>query len=235
MDLLAVPWIGGLFWMLYIAIEPSVRRRWPQILISWTRLLSGEWRDPLVARDTLIGCASTVLFIGTAFFAYFIVQPWLGHAEAIRFFQPLRSVMGIRFFSSILLDGVVASLFVYLATIVFLMILTLFLKNQKIAIVVCVLAFAWLMGLSASWSFGINFILGAMLVFLLMRFGFLVVVVGYFAGATLFSAFPITLDTSAWYASYGIAALAIFALMVLYGFRYSLGGRPLLSTPQLDE
>ena len=31
-----------LFWILYIAIEPFVRRRWPQILVSWTRLLSGN-------------------------------------------------------------------------------------------------------------------------------------------------------------------------------------------------
>jgi hypothetical protein len=29
-------------WVLYIAIEPFVRRRWPQVLISWTRLLSGD-------------------------------------------------------------------------------------------------------------------------------------------------------------------------------------------------
>jgi hypothetical protein len=34
--------IGGLFWILYVAIEPFIRRRWPQILVSWTRLLSKE-------------------------------------------------------------------------------------------------------------------------------------------------------------------------------------------------
>jgi len=50
-----------LFWMLYIALEPYVRRQWPQILVSWTRLLSGQWKDPLVARDVLIGCACGAL------------------------------------------------------------------------------------------------------------------------------------------------------------------------------
>ena len=43
------------FWLVYLALEPFARRRWPQMLVSWTRALSGRWRDPLVARDLLIG------------------------------------------------------------------------------------------------------------------------------------------------------------------------------------
>ena len=42
--------------VIYIALEPAVRRRRPQMLVSWTRLLSGEWRDPLIGRDVLVGC-----------------------------------------------------------------------------------------------------------------------------------------------------------------------------------
>src|SRR5215471_15409890 len=49
--------MGALLWVLYVAVEPYVRRRWPHTLITWTRLLSGEFRDPLVGRDILIGCA----------------------------------------------------------------------------------------------------------------------------------------------------------------------------------
>jgi hypothetical protein len=234
-NLLSFLWIGGLFWVLYIGIEPSVRRRWPQMLVSWTRFLSGEWRDPLVARDTLIGCASTVLFTCLFEFAWFIVPPWFGHAEAMSLLQPIESVAGIRFFSSALLSGIVASLIFYLIAICILMVLTAFLKNQKIAVAVCMLAIAWLLGSSASWMYGINFILSAIVVYLLMRYGFLAVTVGFFAGNILFSKFPITLDTSTWYAPYGVAALAIFAALVLYGFRYSLGGRPLLASSRLDE
>ena len=46
------------FWLLYLAIEPLARRRWPQMLISWARALSGGRRDPLVGRDVLIGVAA---------------------------------------------------------------------------------------------------------------------------------------------------------------------------------
>ena len=42
-------------WLLYIALEPYVRRHWPQTIISWTRLMSGRFRDPLVGRDLIFG------------------------------------------------------------------------------------------------------------------------------------------------------------------------------------
>jgi hypothetical protein len=44
-------------WMWYTALEPFVRRLWPQMLVSWTRLLDGRFRDPLVGRDLLVGVA----------------------------------------------------------------------------------------------------------------------------------------------------------------------------------
>lgn len=42
---------GALFdaaaaWVLYVALEPYVRRRWPEALVSWSRLLSGRFADP---------------------------------------------------------------------------------------------------------------------------------------------------------------------------------------------
>ena len=47
--------MSGVSWMLYMALEPYVRKLWPQTIISWTRLVSGRIRDPLVGRDVLFG------------------------------------------------------------------------------------------------------------------------------------------------------------------------------------
>ena len=47
--------LGAFVWLAYVAIEPIVRRRWPELLFSWSRLLSGRFRDPLVGRDVLAG------------------------------------------------------------------------------------------------------------------------------------------------------------------------------------
>ena len=55
--------VSGTTWMLYLALEPWVRRRWPQTIISWSRLLSGQFRDPLVGRDILFGVMLGVVWI----------------------------------------------------------------------------------------------------------------------------------------------------------------------------
>src|SRR5262249_51040698 len=57
--------VGMAIYVLYIALEPEVRRRWPGRIVSWARLLDGRFTDPLVARDilvgTLLGLASQVI------------------------------------------------------------------------------------------------------------------------------------------------------------------------------
>ncbi len=53
---------GWVVYALYIALEPQVRRRWPHTLISWTAILTGQWRDPIVGRDVLIGTALGIGF-----------------------------------------------------------------------------------------------------------------------------------------------------------------------------
>jgi hypothetical protein len=55
---------SGLVWFLYLAIEPMVRRNWPDALISWTRLQRYRVRDPLVASHVLAGTAVISIFIG---------------------------------------------------------------------------------------------------------------------------------------------------------------------------
>jgi hypothetical protein len=48
--------------LFYVAIEPYVRRNWPESLISWTRLHNGQFRDPLVASHILAGLAGGSIF-----------------------------------------------------------------------------------------------------------------------------------------------------------------------------
>ena len=49
--------VAGFVWTLYLALEPYVRRRWPQSMITWSRVLSGGFRDPLVGGHLLAGVA----------------------------------------------------------------------------------------------------------------------------------------------------------------------------------
>ena len=54
--IMALSWaafLSILLWLVYLAIEPFVRRHWPDALISWTRLHTCRFRDPLVASHIL--------------------------------------------------------------------------------------------------------------------------------------------------------------------------------------
>ena len=65
---------AGIVWVLYLALEPLLRRQSPSSLVSWTRLLAGRASDPLVGRDLLLGSA-----IGAAcvFLDEGVVSVWL--------------------------------------------------------------------------------------------------------------------------------------------------------------
>src|SRR6185503_14273232 len=58
----------------YLALEPFIRRRWPQSLISWRRLLAGDVHDPLVAGHVLLatafGVAVAILRNGTNWYEW---------------------------------------------------------------------------------------------------------------------------------------------------------------------
>jgi predicted Ser/Thr protein kinase len=230
---------GGLLWILYVALEPFVRRRWPQVLVSWTRLLSGDWKDPLVARDVLIGCASGALASCLYRFQSIISPSALRMVSGFDF----GSAMGTRFFVSGLLLPLIESIYVSLFYICWLFLLRILLRNQKAAYA------AWILCLSISsilimpspWvfalllvSFALGLVSAALALFILVRFGLVAVALMIFT-YTFFSQLPVTLDASAWYFGYSLAALAILAIIVLYAFRNSLGGRPLIAAPQLDD
>jgi hypothetical protein len=232
---LFTPILAGLTWILYIAIEPFVRRRWPQILVSWTRLLSGDWRDPLVARHALIGSAFAALLTCIYYFSRYILPSSLGYPALVppNVFD-FQSIMGTRFFISVLMAMLSSIVIDSLMQICFLLILTLLLRNQKAAMTVCIILFAMALGTESYWAFPISLVTSACYFFVLMRFG-LVAMMFLYATYYFFTKFPITLSTSAWYSGYGFTAIAILAIVVLYAFRNSLGGRPLLASSRLDD
>jgi Protein kinase domain len=52
--------IAGVMYLVYLAIEPFVRRSWPTMLVGWSRALAGQLRDAVVGRDLIVGTASGV-------------------------------------------------------------------------------------------------------------------------------------------------------------------------------
>src|SRR5205085_8045647 len=78
---------AAMLWIIYVALEPYVRRFWPDGILGWTRLLSGYVRDPRVGRDVLIGCVIAV-FLSLNDAISYLLPPLVGRAPAIPLFQP---------------------------------------------------------------------------------------------------------------------------------------------------
>ncbi len=54
-------YVGLEYWLVYLALEPWVRRYWPQTMITWSRVVAGKWTDPVVGRDLLFGTLLKVI------------------------------------------------------------------------------------------------------------------------------------------------------------------------------
>jgi hypothetical protein len=90
---------GGAVWMLYLALEPYVRRYWPQAIISWTRVLAGRWRDPLVGRDVVLGVSMASSWawarhplLRSLWLRVLLRKGWLGAVAFVLLFAALKSV-----------------------------------------------------------------------------------------------------------------------------------------------
>lgn len=68
---------AAMLWVFYLAAEPYVRRTWPHILITWSRVLSGRFRDGPVGRDLLVGAACGVAMTVISY-TFHLVPGWFG-------------------------------------------------------------------------------------------------------------------------------------------------------------
>ena len=106
---------AAFLWVVYMALEPFVRRRWPGRIISWTRLLAGDVRDPMVCRDLLIGALFGVGGLLWGVLRY-QVPVWLGHPPG-RPFVPDNWWLGAGSFLPFLGHQVMSSLMIGLIAI----------------------------------------------------------------------------------------------------------------------
>ncbi len=228
---------SSIVWILYIALEPYVRRRWPTTLVSWSRLLAGGFRDPLVGRDVLMGCLLTTVSVVVAR-AGGLAALWLGAPPVQPYEGPEHVFLGARAIVSAVSGSVIFAIFIGLATLFFLFILRVLLRKGWAAAVVFVLFFSFVesqVPTGAPVIFAIRgLILYSLTVFLLVRFGLLALIASELFGEFLGN-FPLTTEVSAWYAGIGFAGILLMAAMAFYAFHTSLGGRPMFGAATLEE
>jgi serine/threonine-protein kinase len=214
---------AGVIWLFYIALEPWVRRRWPHVLIAWTRYTVKGIRDPLVGRGLLYGAAFACAWAALTLLRLRLHGPTGEPVMAL-----LYALGSLRLAGAAALFTMAGSLFGPLLMLFLLFVLRVVLRKEWAAAIVCALAFGLLNSSGTAYpaaDLTVNLLQAGLAVFLLLRFGLVALIV---AGALsdFLLGLPRTLDFSLWYAPMGVLPLVLAALIACYGFRVSLAGRP---------
>ena len=220
---------AALIWMVYIALEPYVRRLWPHSIISWNRLLRGRFRDPLIGRDVLIGALCGVALSILFFSSTSLLPKWMdlpaglqlpslmaldgtrqAVAELSNFSQTIGDTMGYLF--ALLLFRVILRRLWAAAGLLVLILATVATLNGVNPLIDAPFALLY-------WSVQI---------IVLMRLG----MIGFLSLRVFLipSIFLLhTTNLSAWYAGRTLLVPLLLAALAAYAFYVSLGGRSLLS------
>jgi len=227
----------GFFWTLYLALEPWVRRYWPQSLVTWSRILQGKWRDPMVGRDIVYGLFASVIYLGAiCLFIYAIVKQGTGLDDDFS----VVNLMGFNWVLGRLLGGVRLSISGAVQFFLLLFLLRAILRRQWLAGLIFVALFT-AVGTNNGIRQGIVWYYPALLfaaiystlLIVLTRYGLFAVAVTLFAIGSINLVF--TANFSAWYGLSSWMMLAAVAALALFGFRLSLGGRPLIAGPAAER
>ena len=225
------------FWVMYLAFEPFVRRRWPGRIISWSRLLAGGFRDPLVGRDILIGAVFGLGIILSQFYFANLVPQWFGYPPSSPWWDfPATRLLGLRSFGHGFTNQVFAALTQSFILLFILLLLFIVLRRERIAAIVLFVISATALSLTVESAPGVPFaILGTvLLIWVLYRYGLLALISTiFFLHLLIF--FPVTSDLSAWYAADYVLALIVCVGLAVFGFYTSLAGQPLFRGALPDD
>jgi hypothetical protein len=220
----------GTTWILYVALEPWVRRYTPSILISWTRVLGGQFVDARVGRDVLIGVGVGVFvaLLNVSFNMLPILfhgvpgqprtsnlQMLLGTASALgALLRMIPNNLGNGLFFAVAFGvGRAVTGRVWGGTLIAAGLLAFFILGES--------------GGDA-WIFRVAFVaafVGPMVASLYYG-GLLSLVIAFFVNQVLNNA-PMTLQLSMPYAPAALAAMVIVFGLAVFGYYASRGGQPL--------
>jgi hypothetical protein len=224
----------AVFWTLYLALEPWVRRYWPQSLVTWSRILQGKWRDPMVGRDILYGSLASVIYLGAiCLFIYAALRQGAGLDDDFG----VANLMGFNWVLGRLLGGVRLSITGAVQFFLVLFLLRAILRRQWLAGLIFI-ALLTAVGTNNGVRNGLVWYYPALLfaaiystlLVLLIRYGFFAIAVALFAIDTGIN-LVFTTNFSAWYGLSSWIMLAVIAGLALFGFKLSLGGRPMFAVP----
>jgi hypothetical protein len=236
---------SALYWaallgLLYLALEPFVRKRWPEWTISWSRLLAGKATDPLVGRDLLAGGVLGMGLVVTCY-VHSILPLVLGsggvppstHSTVLLQF----GFFGFRGFLALLITQMSGSLlfsFIVVAVVLFFAMLT---RHRGAALVitfaVLYLAFSMNFGARSLPQYLVSVIMPMIFIIALSRFGLLTLVTALFY-MHLWPFYPATSSVTEWHALPYVLDVLLLLVIAMYALRIATAGEPMLRREFLE-
>ena len=220
-------------WLFYLALEPFVRRFRPHILISWTRLLAGHARDPLVARDILVGVAAgvfIVLLAGAGLWMVSLLNP--GGPPPTPQASNVRYLLGVHHTLSLLFQMVPNALqSAMVATFIYVMLRAFSGRDWVASLTIVALFVAVVVSEesgSSPWAgalFGLA--LAGPVMFVFLRYGLLSIAVMLLVNQAL-NLVPLTTDLSRSHAGVSVISVLLVGGLAVWSFQASKAGDGLL-------
>ncbi len=220
-------------WGIYVAVEPLLRRFWPHTLITWSRLLKGRFRDPLVGRDLLLG---GMVGVGIALLLQLdsLLPGWFGWPRPVPKLPgagfELAELLGLRYKLGTVIGILLGSLSLGLVLVVLLLLLRVTLQVHRLAeatffgLITAACASVMAYDTFLPWATGAC--VAATVLIVLTRLGLVALISGLFVRSILMNS-PVTPDIKAWYAPTGNLAVVLVALLLVYGSHTVLAERRL--------
>ncbi|HTQ55347.1 MAG TPA: protein kinase [Bryobacteraceae bacterium] len=216
---------GAVLAVLYIALEPLVRARWPHSIVTWSRLLAGRWLDAQVSAHVLIGAAvGALVWVGAETFGD-IQEPGLGTLGGIG------SALGTRQWLAAHASNVQGGLLFGLLVFFSICGLRLLVRKDIPAAILAALLLIFANGgifSSTNWKVAaiIYLVMYTVLAFVLLRLGLVATIAAtFFIDGT--NMITLGADWKTWYAPAGIASFVLLLGIAVFAFWRSLGTRDL--------
>jgi|HubBroStandDraft_6_1064221.scaffolds.fasta_scaffold02277_6 serine/threonine protein kinase len=236
MATLAALIMGATSWLFYVALEPHVRRRWPNSLISWGRLLAGQTRDPVVGRDLQVGILVGV-FWAIAYRVDDLLPGWLGKIPSLPDFIPDHSnLSGLRMMIGTILINIVSYVAYSLFLFFIFFLIRLALRKQWLAVLVSLLSVSLISvgGDHRALHTTYELVIWSIGLVVLIRCGLLALVIALCTQGIL-EDFPLTAHLSAWYAEPTIFVFSAILAAAIFGVYTSTAGKSLLGGISFDS
>ena len=219
--------MGVATWLSYAALEPYVRKHWPQALIAWTRLLAGRWRDRRVGRDLLIGA-----LVGLGPVVIDRAAAWLANRRSgisVLWRVDLDALSSASALAATFMGSIAAATSLPISILFFLMLLRLFSRRPWVAVLIATATPVILSAGSLTdplLQLPLAMLSFAIPVLLLTHYGLLAGASALFMG--MMSSIIVSLDLSSFFAGRMVAGALLLAAPAIVGFYASMSGRSLV-------